>query len=61
MTYKAIYPADLFADEPSSHRERIPIQVFMKYDWFMMINHDDQCTNKQMLGAQPLAREAGKT
>ena len=33
----------------------------MKYDWFMMINHDDQYTNKQILGAQPLAREAGKT
>ena len=47
--------------KPASCSERIAIRVFIKYDWFMMINHDDQCTNKQMLGAQPLTREAGKT
>ena len=30
--------------------------------WLVRDDHDDdQYTNKQMLGAQPLAREAGKT
>ena len=40
--------------KPASRSERIAIRVFIKYDWFTMINHDDQCTNKQMLGAQHL-------